>query len=74
MRALGERRPAGRRPRLWVVGWVGAGLFVVVVVVVGVAVVAAAEQDAVVGAGGAAVGPVGLVVDVAPGGGGVAVA
>jgi hypothetical protein len=46
----------------------------VVVVVVGVSVVAAAEQFAVVDGCGAAVGPVGLVVDVAPGGGGVAVA
>jgi hypothetical protein len=42
---------------------------VVVFVVVGVAVVAAAEQDAVVDGCGAAVGPVGFVVDVAPGGG-----
>jgi hypothetical protein len=43
-------------------------------VVVGVAVGAAAEQDGVVDGCGAAVGPVDLVVDVAAGGWGVAVA
>jgi hypothetical protein len=37
-------------------------------------VVAAAEQDPVVDGCGAAVGPVGLVVDVAPGGWGITVA